>query len=477
MSAEKPHVLILMTDQQRADCMSGAGHAQLETPHMDRLAAEGTHFTHACTVSPLCMPARASFLCGRYVHNHDMWGNAGELAPQDESLFRRLRHAGYRTAHIGKSHYYPQGGLHMRDREPYLHARGFDDVHETTGPWATRNTDSYMTDHWNDLGLLKTFRDDYEDRRRLGHERGVPVVRPSPLPVEEFMDSYIGRQAVRFIEGYDRDEPFALFVGFGGPHEPWDPPGEYADMFDPADTPPPIDPAEPGDWVPPHAADWQRLRWGEALTADLIRRIRAAYYGKIALIDRWFGEILSACERKRVLDELLVVFWSDHGEMLGDHRMLHKSRFYESALRVPLVVRRPGGEGGGRRSAALAQTVDILPTVLEAVGLETPTGCMGKSLVPLLEDPSTTLREAAFSEVSSHGRRIVMARTDRHKYVADEHGRGLLLFDIERDPDERNNLVGHPDAKGVEAEMRERLLGFYLKSQFTMPNGFWAEGS
>jgi len=454
--------------------MSCVGHPQLRTHHMDRLAAEGTLFTHACTASPLCMPARASFLCGRYVHNHNMWANAGELAAQDESLFRRLQQAGYRTAHIGKSHYYSHGGLDLREREGYMHARGFDDVHETTGPWATCRTGSYMTDHWQAQGLLKVFREDYEDRRRIRRAQGAPVVRPSPLPVEEFPDSYVGRQAVRFIDEYDRDEPFALFVGFGGPHEPWDAPGEYARLYDPEEAPPRIPPAEPGDWVGEHAAEWQRLRWGEALTEDLIRRIRANYYGKIALIDRWFGEILSACERKGWMDQLLVVFWSDHGEMLGDHHLLYKSRFYESALRVPLIVRRPGGKGGGR-SAALAQTVDILPTVLEAVGLETPVGCMGASLVPALDDPSDPLRETAFSEVLSYGRRIVMARTDRHKYVVDEHGHALLLFDLVGDADEQQNLVGHPDAKTTEREMRERLLRFYLTSQFRMPNGFWVE--
>lgn len=452
---ERPNILILMPDQQRADCLSCAGHPQIRTPHMDRIAAEGMRFTHACTSSPLCMPARASFISGLHVHDHGMWANSGELAPADESLFRRLQHCGYWTAHVGKSHYYGHGGFHMREREPYMHARGFDYVHETTGPWATANTDSYMTDDWQAKGLLRAFRDDY--RERAQQRDGFPV-RPSPLPTEDFLDSYIGRQAVRFIDDYDGERPFCLFVGFGGPHEPWDAPGEYATMYDPAGTPPPIEPAEPGPWVPDHAADWQRTGRFQDMTPDDVQRMRANYYGKISLIDHWCGRIFAACEQRGLMDELLVVFWSDHGEMVGDHGLLYKSRFFESALRVPLMVRWPGRIASGLTTDAMAETVDIMPTVLEAVGADVPEGCRGKSLWPALRDPSATLRDAAISEVEHRGRRNTMIRTDRCKYAVHEDGRGYMLYDLAEDPEERSNLIGHPDARAVERELRERLF-------------------
>jgi choline-sulfatase len=464
----RPNILILMTDQQRADCLSCAGHPQIRTPNMDRLAAEGTRFSHACTVSPLCMPARASFLSGTYVHNHAMWANRGELLPEDESLFRRLQQCGYFTGHIGKSHYYEHGAFHMRDREGYMHARGFDYVHETTGPWATCRTDSYMTDLWAKHDLLRAFRDDYQKRRE--HAPKIAVW-PSPLPAELFMDSYIGGQAVRFIDEYDRDRPFALFVGFGGPHEPWDAPGEYATMYDPAATPTPIGSAEPGDWVPKAAAAWQRSGRQQAMTDEDVRRLRANYYGKISLIDRWFGKILDACERKGALDDLLVVFWSDHGEMAGDHGLLHKSRFFESALRIPLVVRWPGHIEPGRTSSALAETVDILPTVLEAIEADVPSGCLGKSLWPVLRDPSARVRDAAFSEVERAGRRNLMVRTERHKYAVHDDGEGYLLYDLAEDPHEQRNLLGHPDLRAVEAELRDRLLQFLCQAQYVKANG------
>ena len=460
--APRPNILILMTDQQRADCMSSAGHEQLRTPNMDRIAQEGVRFTHACTVSPLCMPARASFISGLYVHNHNMWQNAGSLARDEESLFRRLQEIGYHTGHIGKSHYYGHGGRHLRDHEDYMHARGFDYVHETTGPWATCGTDSYMTDHWRELGLLDKFREDYAKRRK--HKEGVPVW-PSPLPAEEFLDGYIGREAVRFIDDYSRDEPFALFVGFGGPHEPWDAPGEYAEMYDPARTPPPIGPGEAGDWVPGHAVEWQK---GQGLDPGDVRRLRANYYGKIALIDKWFGEILAAVQRKGLAEDLMIVFWSDHGEMAGDHDFLFKSRFLESALRVPLIVSWKGCVEGGREAAALAENVDIAPTILEAVGLEKPTRCLGRSLWPALRDPGAKVRDAAFSEVERAKRRNTMVRTERWKYAVHDDAEGYMLYDLAEDPDELNNLIGHPDFRQVEAEMRDRLLRFECEAQFVM---------
>jgi len=465
MPENRPNILILMTDQQRADCLSSACHPQIRTPNMDRIAAEGMRFTHACTVCPICMPARASFISGRYVHNHNMWTNKGELPANDESLFHHLQHAGYYTGHVGKSHYYEHGIPHMRDREDYMHARGFDYVHETTGPWATVDTDSYMTDDWQRKGLLDAFRNDYNKRRAY---RPKVAVWPSPLPTEDFLDSYIGRQAVRFIEQYERDQPFALFVGFGGPHEPFDAPGDYATMYDPADAPPHIEPAEPGDRVPPHAAEWQRHDRHDAMTVDDIRRLRANYYGKITLVDDWFGRIFDACRNKGFMDDLVIVFWSDHGEMAGDHQLLYKSRFFESALRVPLMVRWPGRVTPGATSSALAETVDIMPTLLEGLALDPSYRCTGRSLWPVLRDPNATVRDAAFSEILHSGRRNFMVRTDRHKYAVHEDGQGYMLYDLIEDPTERSNLIGQADARHIEADLRDRLLQFLCRSQYAM---------
>ncbi len=459
MAPERPHILILMTDQQRADAMGCAGNPVIRTPNMDRLAAGGARFARACTSSPLCMPARASFISGHHVHRHGIWGNHGELPADYESLFRRLQAAGYYTAHIGKSHYYEHGDFHLADREPYMTARGFDYVHETTGPWATLRADSYMTDQWARKGLLGRFRADYQKRK----EDRARAVWPSPLPVEDHMDSYVGWQAVHFLREYDGELPLCLFVGFPGPHEPWDPPEEYAGMYDPAEVPPPVDPRpeEPPDWLPRHARNHAQKRRAEALKPETVRRIRAAYYAKVSLIDHWVGEILAACQEEGFAENLLVAFWSDHGELAGDHGCLYKGRFWEGALRVPLIFRWPGRIEPATTSAALAETVDIMPTLLEAVGEDVPAEASGKSLWPVMEDPTAPLRNAALSEVETDGSRNVMICTERFKYAADRRGRGYMLYHLVEDPDEENNLIGHPEHEEVEKALaaRLRLLG------------------
>jgi arylsulfatase A-like enzyme len=228
-------------------------------------------------------------------------------------------------------------------------------------------------------------------------------------------------------------------------------------MYDPADAPAPIAPAEPGDWVPPEAAEWQRSGRNPRLTARSVGELRANYYGKISLIDEWFGRIFAACEARGLMDELLVVFWSDHGELAGDHGLLYKSRFFETALRVPLMVRWPGRIEPGRTCGALAQTVDAMPTLLEAVGTEGPADCGGRSLWPLLRDPSTRLREAAVSSVAKAGRENTMVCAERHKYAVHEDGTGYMLYDLAEDPTEQRNLIGHPDASELEADLRARL--------------------
>ena len=150
MPDNRPNVLLIMTDQQRGDALGIEGHPVLQTPVMDWIGTAGVRFSSAHTVCPVCMPARASFINGLYPHNHHMWTNRGEMPRDDETFFHHLQAAGYLTAHVGKSHYYVHGDFHMRDREDYMHARGLDYVHETTGPWATVRTDSYMTDRWEE---------------------------------------------------------------------------------------------------------------------------------------------------------------------------------------------------------------------------------------------------------------------------------------------------------------------------------------
>jgi arylsulfatase len=449
----QPHILVLMTDQQRANCMSCAGHPQLRTPNIDRIAREGTRFAQATTVSPICMSARASFASGLYPHNHGVWANQGELPATDETFFQLLQNAGYYTAQVGKTHFYDhRAGLDMRSREPYLHARGLEYVHETPGPIAACATVSHLSAEWTAKGLLGAFVDDYRARARS--ESGG--VWPSPLPVEDFLDSYVGRKAVEFVESYDDPRPMCLLVGFGGPHDPWDAPEPYASMYRPKDAPKPI-PVPDGNLRLPDSVKTKRdfAVFPPALLAN-VPNIRTNYYGKISLIDDCVGQILDALQRRGWLDDTLVVFLSDHGEMLGDHGRIKKSTFHESSVRIPFIVSWPGRIPASEVTDSLVEIVDLFPTLVEAGAGKASTRCLGQSLWPLIDKQRSEVKEWQVSEVV-YGEARVMLRSRRWKLAIDARGVVYMLYDLQRDPDEQHNLVGDPAAKDIEVQLRHAL--------------------
>jgi choline-sulfatase len=428
----------------------------VKTPAVDSLCAEGVRFPNAYTTSPVCMPARSSFLSGQYCHNHGQWSNYGHLPEDADTYLRHVKRAGYRTCHIGKSHLYPHAGRHLNEALPFMRALGWDDVFETTGPHATRTTDSIMTDRWKQLGCLDTFRDDY--RRRS--EADWIATWPSPMPKGEHADDFVGRTAVEYLSECDRSEPWLAFVGFGGPHEPWDPPAEWAAQYDWTRMNEALPPLPPDPWLSPAAAEHQRrlqhvdLRY----TPELVARIRALYFAKISHVDHWVGRIREALERSGQWENTAVIFWSDHGEMLGDRGRYHKSVFYEPSARVPFVLRLPGREAAGAVRPHLVSLVDAFPTILELTGCPARAHEFGRSLLAPARDPVAAHHGAVFSEIDSR----TMVRDARHKMVLDDSGRVLKLYDLQADPDESCNLAGRPDSEPVEQRLRGHLLAWHL---------------
>ncbi len=273
------------------------------------------------------------------------------------------------------------------------------------------------------------------------------------------MDDIVGRTAVEYVETYDDESPMCLFVGFGGPHKPWDPPRDWAAKYDPADMDPALPVDEPPDWLTAAAAAAQRelQNADEAPTDEQVARMKALYYAKISHIDSWFGRIIDALAARGMWDDTAVVFWSDHGEMLGDKGRLAKGVFYEGAVKVPLIVRTPGG-AGGRVCDAPVSLVDAPATILDLAGCDAD-GCgFGRSLAPLTDDPTAEHHDAVFSEFANG----TMIFDGRHKLVVDDAGQSLFLFDLVADPDEKVNLVGREDARAVEAALRKRVFEWLL---------------
>lgn len=456
MPADHPNILFLITDQQRWDAIGRVGE-WAGTPHLDALAERSLRFDRCVTNSPVCVPARFCMLSGLYPHNTGVWNNCRHtVPPETPTWFQVIRDAGYRTALFGKTHWHPHDG-DLRDREHLINAYGFNDVCEVTGPRASARCRSHMTDAWEAAGLWRAYRDDYDER----FSNDPQVVRPSPLPAELYYDGWVGERARQYIEAYDRDQPWFCYVGFPGPHEPWDTPEPWAGTHDPADMPEPRPfPADAADGRPRGGLDAmagrQRLHPDHA---DHARKLRADYADNVALIDDQVGRLLQTIEQRGELDNTIVLFTSDHGEMNGDAGLVYKGNFLDGAARVPLLLHAPGGATGAVRQPV--EFNDVGPTLAELAGATVDHEQFAVSLAPLLRDPAATVRDDALSELNGE----MMLVNDRWKLAVNDQGRPYLLFDLHNDPEETTNLAGDPAHAEITDALRHRLLERIVQSQ------------
>ena len=455
MGTSRPHILFFLTDQLRADCLGCAGHPLVQTPNIDRVAAEGVRFTHAFTTSPICVPARMSIANGLYPHNSNMWQNDAGMPLDADTYMSRLRRQGYRTCSIGKNHLYFMEGVNLYDYTANYNAIGFDHIEDMPGTWGCLDTKSIYTDYLADLGLLDQLRDYLGDLDAKPDEVRRFIAEPLPIPAEAYIDAFIGRRVTKYIAEYESDAPSLVYVGFQGPHEPWDAPTEYCRRYDPDDVPDPIPELPPGDWLPERSLKYQRwAQYYQPQRPRAVKEIAASYFGKITQIDDAVGRILDAYRRKGWLDNTVVIFASDHGEMLGDLGRVSKSICYDSAVRVPLIIRLPGGAGAGTTCAAFIETMDIHGTILEAADCEIARDKDCLSAMPLIREETDCIRENVLAEAHVH----YMLRTRDGKIVIGREGLTVQLFDLAADPREQSNLCGHPDFAEQELEMRSLLL-------------------
>ncbi len=453
----QPNLLYIMTDQQRWDAMGCSG-GWVETPHLDRIANEGVRFAGCVTTTPICVPARVSLATGRYPHNTGVWNNAQyTLPPEADTWMRAVRDLGYRTSLFGKTHLHPHFG-DLRDREHLLHSYGLDDVDEIGGPRASAWTMSHMTARWESLGLLEAYKADHQER--FGNK--PHVVRPSVLPLEEYADVYVGQQAAKYLTSYDRPEPWCCWVSFGGPHEPWDTPEPWASRYRAEDMPVPVPPLKPDPSRPRGALDAFLERLSPDFDPGEEQRMRADYAGNVALIDDQIGQILAAVEARGELDNTVIVFSSDHGEMNGDYGLIYKMNFLDGAVRVPLLVRTPetvGSSIAGTVNDSPAEWIDIGPTLVEAAGGELEHRQFGRSLLPALD--GSRHRDDAIAEFEGE----IMIMTDDWKLVINRHAEPYLLFKRKDDPEERNNLVMEPGTEQIQRELKLRMFDRVMQSQ------------
>ena len=460
MATQRPNILFFMTDEQRGDCLGCYGNPVLRTPHMDSIAERGVRFDRGYVQNPMCMPARMAIMTGRYCSEHGSNINCTGIPEheQQHTFMTHLRDADYYTAAIGKMHMMPKWG-------PF----GFRYLDIVDGQADVNNQ---YTDYLKAKGLL--------EKRREPKGEALPFgIYTNSLSAEDNIDAFVGRRAVRWLEQWDGDEPFMLWVSFSNPHFPFDPPEPYDTMYDPQEVPLPV--WKEGELEKkPTQRQLQRERGYDKATEPILRKMVANYYGLISLIDDQVGEILSVLERKGLMDNTMIALTSDHGDHLGDHRLLQKSgvTFYEGSVRVPFIVSYPEAFPVGAACSELVETIDLPATFLDVAGLASPETMQGRSLVGLAEGKISDWRDDAFSEIDltinplQYGPRdpnardyVAMIATRDWKYVHFPNLGIGELYDLVNDPHELDNLFYEPEYAGKVSEMRLRLLNRFMANQ------------
>lgn len=444
-TASRPNILWYCTDQQRFDTIRALGHPCVQTPTLDRLVSTGTTFTHAYCQSPICTPSRASFMTGMYparIHNCRN-GNAA-FDPHPPLISRLIADAGYDCGMVGKFHLQSSG----RRTEPRL-----DDGYRY---WRFSHAprDDWPTGH------------DYAEWVR-GRGGDLDALRHSPdrVPGPLHQTTWVTECAMEFVAEH-RDGPWMLTLNPYDPHPPFIPPRAYAERFDPDAMPGPHF-AESDLQLQARLADVAFQTRAQPPDDFHAREAQALYYAMIAQIDDQFGRLLQFLEERGELEQTVVVFTSDHGEMLGDHGLQFKGcRFYEGLVRVPLIFAWPGHIQAGLRTEALVELVDLSATLLELAEVPVPERVQGRSLLPLLEGRVPADRHRDFvrceyfdaldsSFVQGSLSYATMYR-DRQFKLCVYHSHGLgELYDLRADPWEHHNLWDVPEFQHVKLNLLE----------------------
>ena len=436
------NILLLMCDQLRFDGTGYAGNRFAVTPILDRLAGSGVVFSRTYCQNPLCVPARTSLLLGRYCRSTGVLANQDLPYREQISFTQVLRKAGFKTACFGK--------LHVQDRNDL---------------------------DWDVVDDFRPSRAGARGARRGRRGRGaaantsepeapagtIPVGRPATFDEELHPELHDMRHTIAFMEE-NREEPWFIQCSFRKPHPPFLPPQRQWDRIDRSSLVVPryldddLDDVNPSLWQRPNGESRAR-----ELDDEVVLDAMQGYYACLAYCDELFGQVLGVLDHLDLREDTLVVFTSDHGEMLYDHRRWSKSNFFEQSVHVPLILSWPGQLEAGQ-SDALTEHVDLFPTFMDLLGLETPDSVQGRSLAPVLRGEMASNRDLVHSEVR---RGIAMQFDGRWKFIHNGDGAEHELYDLQEDPREITNLAMNPEYSEKVEELAAELSAW--KQQDAVP--------
>ncbi|MFQ5786011.1 MAG: alkaline phosphatase family protein [Alphaproteobacteria bacterium] len=493
---KRRNILLITADQWRGECLSILGHPCLRTPVLDALCGEGTLFSRHYSPATPCGPSRASLFTGLYMHNHRSFVNGTPLDAGHANLALETRKAGYDPVLFGYTDisadprcYAPEDPA-LKSYEGIL--PGMTLVVELDGgfrAWRADLKDKGYDVPKDPLAIFRT-RSDYPD----AGERG-PTYAPALYAAEHSSTAFLSREAIKYISTHDG--PWFVHLSYYSPHPPFVAPEPYHDMYDPADVPAPIraetpeKEAEQHPWIAHYLYNQQgtaftygynsaehNLTLGEKET----RQLRATYYGMMSEVDAQIGRLFEFLKETGVYDETLVIFTSDHGDQLGDHWAYAKYAYFDQTFRVPLIIRDPAPDADGARGRivdAFTESIDIMPTILEWLGIEMPRECDGRSLLSFCRGAtpegwrSEAHGELDFRNFTDRDGHPVFGlapnqctlstiRDERYKYV---HFSALppLFFDLEKDPGEFHNLADDPAYRDLVVDYAQKMLSWRMQ--------------
>ena len=464
-----PDVLLIYTDQWRWDALGGLG-SPARTPVLDQLAAEGVHFDHAVVQSPVCMPSRVSMLTGRYPSDLGITHMGVPVPEQTETIASVLAPRGWRTANIGKLHFLPHAN---RDHSSAHPRYGFDVLALSDEPgvydddyraWVRATAPEALdtlslglppaAHSWQEaMGTCDQIthavtgpRSDYDD---------VHVFEPA---AELTHTAWVATRTIEHLEALPAGGPAFTIASFFSPHSPYHVPPEFLDLYDRNQLP-----------LPKLTASDRARQDDLGLTDDRLRTIRHGYYAAISEVDHHIGRILQTLERLGRAENTVVVFLSDHGEWLGDHLRLAKGYPADDPVsRVPLIIRWPAGvTSPGRTVSTIVEAIDVMPTLLDALGVPIPRTVQGRSLLPALRGDQLTREELGITEHA--GWRSV--RTRSYRYLIHADGRESL-WHLDDDPHEDTDVAASTAHATALTDHRLLLLQRLLDSERPLPRSW-----
>lgn len=463
-SAKPPNVLLLMADQHKRSCIGAYGDAVARTPNLDALARDSVRFTAAYCNNPICTPSRASMMTGLYSHHLEAQNNATPYLPTHPTMAHHFNRAGYMTALIGKMHFVDA------QTHGFEYRLGFNDWLQYLGPKAQLYADEVgqqntgaglpeVEELWHEEG------DPWRGHRTSDDREGpVSVGRVSLMQESDHFESFVARESVRFLRNFGKTgQPFFLVSSFLKPHDPFMPAPRFAEMFKPEEMQLPSSYRKADKGKLPRevvAAIEFNAPTPEVRDPVQARRHIAMYYACLAQMDDCLGKILTAIREMDLVNDTIVCYTSDHGEMLGELGLWQKFQFYEGSCGVPLMFRVPG-----RRPGVCRQPVSLISlsaTLAELAGVSQVAPNDGTSLASWVKEPSCPASAGpVFAEYGLRSRQPkCMIREGQWKYTYWAHDIPEL-YDLSTDPDELHNLAGETAYADTTAKLRAKLLAWH----------------